>query len=144
MHRCEKGPKFEAWFYQREQDSERYNIREAVVYQMTKMCKVAGPPSSRPTPSPQPPDLNNSRWDCGAGASFTVVGCQKHAGQDDCVVRLEQDGKILLESPKPLNEIQSHVQACKALPRSTLHIWPSFPILIEWSRACSPASPRRM
>src|SRR3569833_1825805 len=42
VHRCEKGPKFEACFYQHEPDSERYNTRQAVVYQMTKMCKVQG------------------------------------------------------------------------------------------------------
>src|SRR5881628_1381827 len=37
VHRCEKWPKFEACFYQHEPDSERYNTRAAVVYQMTKM-----------------------------------------------------------------------------------------------------------
>src|ERR1700753_1266252 len=44
VHRCEKWPKFEACFYQHEPDSERYNTRAAVVYQMTKMCKVQGQP----------------------------------------------------------------------------------------------------
>jgi len=116
VHKCEKGPKFEACFYQREQDSERYNTREAVVYQMTKMCKVAGQASSSPAQAQQPSDLNNSRWDCGGGVSLTVVACQKHAGRDRCSVRLEQDGKLITESPKPMNEIQDHVKACKALP----------------------------
>ena len=37
VHRCEKRPKFEACFYQTGTDSERYNTREAVVYQMTKV-----------------------------------------------------------------------------------------------------------
>jgi hypothetical protein len=127
VHRCEKGPRFEACFYQREQDSERYNTREAVVYQMTKMCKVKGtaPPAAASTvqsgtgalSTPQSAaSLNDSRWDCGGGTTVTVVQCQKRAGQDGCFIRLEQGGKFVTEVPKPFNEIQSHVSACKALP----------------------------
>lgn len=120
VHRCEKGPKFEACFYQTGQDSERYNTRDAVVYQMTKMCKVApaasASASATTAPAQRPSDLNNSRWDCGNGASMTVFACQKQAGQDGCFVRLEQDRKTVVVAPKPLNEIQTHVSACKALP----------------------------
>jgi hypothetical protein len=134
VHRCEKGPKFEACFYQSGQDSERYNTREAVVYQMTKMCKVQGSPSTVSSPAQQSAstqqsssaaqpsaaqpssELNNSRWECGGGTTMTVIGCQKHAGQDGCFVRLEQDGKLVAEAPKRFNEIQSHVSTCKALP----------------------------
>ena len=137
VHRCEKWPKFEACFYQHEPDSERYNTRQAVVYQMTKMCKVQGaasagadqtaqpasgaspaPPSSvASNPSQQSPaTLNDSRWDCGGGTTMTVVQCQKKAGQDGCFIRLEQNGKFIAEAPKPLAEIQSHVSACKAMP----------------------------
>src|SRR5579859_3340152 len=90
VHRCEKGPKFEACFYQHEPDSERYNTREAVVYQMTKMCKVAGPASASPQAAQRPADFNNSRWDCGGGTGMTVVGCQKQGGREACFVRLEQ------------------------------------------------------
>src|ERR1700758_4386614 len=58
VHRCEKGPKFEACFYQHEPDSERYNTREAVVYQMTKMCKVQGQPAAAvSTPISEAPQL---------------------------------------------------------------------------------------
>ena len=117
VHRCEKGPKFEACFYQHEPDSERYNTREAVVYQMTKMCKVADPASASPQAAQRPADFNNSRWDCGGGTGFTVVGCQKQGGREACFVRLEQGGKILAVAPKPLEEIQSKVSACKALPQ---------------------------
>ncbi len=118
VHRCEKGPKFEACFYQHEPDSERYNTRAAVVYQMTKMCKVQGATAADAVSTPARPSaaLNNSRWDCGGGTSFTVFECQKQAGQDTCFVRLEQGGKFLTQAPKPLNEIQSHVSACKSLP----------------------------
>ena len=123
VHRCEQGPKFEACFYQREQDSERYNTRAAVVYQMTKMCKVLGPaaPSapaqgSVSAPGQSPGSLDNSRWDCGGGAAMTLVQCGNMAGQQGCWVRLEQDGKFLTQAPKPLADIQNHVKACKALP----------------------------
>src|SRR5580704_1153420 len=123
VHRCEQGPKFEACFYQREQDSERYNTRAAVVYQMTKMCKVLGPaaPSapaqgSVSAPGQSPGSLDNSRWDCGGGAAMTLVQCGNMAGQQGCWVRLEQDGKFLTQAPKPLADIQSHVKACRALP----------------------------
>jgi hypothetical protein len=123
VHKCEKGPKFEACFYQREQDSERYNTRAAVVYQMTKMCKALGPaaPSapaqgSATAPGQAPKSLDNSRWDCGAGATMTLVQCGNMAGQQGCWVRLEQNGKFLTQAPKPLADIQNHVKACKALP----------------------------
>ena len=118
VHRCEKGPKFEACFYQTGQDSERYNTRDAVVYQMTKMCKVtpAASASAAPAAAQRPADLNNSRWDCGNGAAMTVFECQKQGGQDACFVRLEQDRKTIVVAPKPLAEIQTHVSACKALP----------------------------
>jgi hypothetical protein len=123
VHRCEKGPRFEACFYQHQPDSERYNTRQAVVYQMTKMCKVQAQPANASAPAqgsgaPAQPSasLNNSRWDCGGGTTMTVIQCGRKAGQEACFVRLEQGGKLLMEVPKPLNEIQSHVSACKAMP----------------------------
>jgi hypothetical protein len=126
VHRCEKWPKFEACFYQHAPDSERYNTREAVVYQMTKMCKVQGTTANgvagstqgaMPSSAQAPGDVNNSRWDCGGGTGFTVIGCQKQGGREACFVRLEQGGKIIAVAPKPLDEIQSKVSACKALPQ---------------------------
>jgi len=134
VHRCEQGPKFEACFYQREHDSEGYNTRQAVVYQMTKMCKIQGSaaesspspraggglsspaPSSNVANAPLPGSLNNSRWDCGSGAVMTVFRCERQAGQQACYVRLDQNGKTIALSPKPQSEIQSHLSACKALP----------------------------
>ena len=119
VHRCEVGPKGEFCFYQAEGESERYNTRHDVVYQMTKMCKVKGAATTFATSAaPQPPsDLNNSRWDCGSGTTMTVFQCQKQAGQEACFVRLEQNGKFLLQAPKPRNEIQSHVGSCKVMPQ---------------------------
>ena len=40
VHKCVMGPKGEMCYYQAEGQSERYNTRAAVVYQMTKMCKL--------------------------------------------------------------------------------------------------------
>jgi hypothetical protein len=128
VHRCEKWPKFEGCFYQHAPDSERYNTRQAVVYQMTKMCKVQGTGANgaaastqqqgnMPSPVHAPGDVNNSRWDCGGGTGMTVIGCQKQGGREACFVRLEQGGKILAVAPKPLSEIQSKVSVCKALPQ---------------------------
>ena len=128
VHRCEKWPKFEACFYQHAPDSERYNTRQAVVYQMTKMCKVQGAATNGaaapaqtsagvPSSAQAPGDLNNSRWDCGGGTGFTVIGCEKAGGRAACFVRLEQGGKMLAQAPKPLEEIKSKVSACKALPQ---------------------------
>jgi hypothetical protein len=88
VHKCEKGPKFEACFYQAEGESERYNTREAVVYQMTKLCKIkASSSSNAATPQPSS-DLQNSRWECGDGTTLTVTQCQKQSGQDYCFVKL--------------------------------------------------------
>jgi len=115
VHRCEKGPKFEMCFYQREHDSERYNKREAVAYQMTKMCKVQGPAATVTAPVQQSSALNDSRWDCSGGATVTVVGCQKQAGQEACWVRLEQNGRVVAQVPKRANDIQTQVRACKPL-----------------------------
>jgi hypothetical protein len=118
VHRCETGAKGEFCFYQKGTDSERYNTREAVVYQMTKMCvvKPVVPPAS--TASAQPSsDLNDSRWDCGAGTSMTVFRCAKQHGQDYCFVRVEQNGKFLMQEAKPRGEIESHVSACKTVPK---------------------------
>lgn len=47
---------------------------------------------------------------------MTVIQCQKNAGQDSCFIRVEQEGKLIAEAPKPLSEIQSHVNSCKAMP----------------------------
>src|ERR1700733_4529964 len=84
VHRCERGPKFEACFYQREQDSERYNTRAAVVYQMTKMCKVLDPTAqsvppqgSTSAPGQSSSSLDNSRWPGAHGGPLHRVECAR-------------------------------------------------------------------
>ena len=61
-------------------------------------------------------DLNDSRWDCGGGTNMVVLGCEGHAGQEACFVRMEQDGKLLAQTSKQAYDIRNHVSACKAVP----------------------------
>src|SRR5438045_3908639 len=72
VHKCEKGPKFEFCYYQRDQNSERYNVRSQVANQMAT-CKVNGKPApAAEAGALQPADLQNTRWDCGGGVAMTV------------------------------------------------------------------------
>jgi hypothetical protein len=112
VHKCLSGPKGEMCYYQAEGESERYNTRAAVVYQMTKMCKVKGPASPAAQSSS---DLQlNAPYQCDGGLTLTVFQCQKQSGQDYCFVKAEQNGKFLLQAPKPRAEIVTQLKACKA------------------------------
>src|SRR5258708_840850 len=113
VHKCEKGPKFEFCYYQRDQNSERYNVRSQVANQMNT-CKVQGPPSDAAANGQAPGDLANTRWDCGSGATLTGFQCQKQSGQDYCFVKIEMNGQFLLQAPKPRAEIAEKVKVCKA------------------------------
>jgi hypothetical protein len=115
VHKCVKGPKGEMCFYQAEGESERYNRREAVEYQMTKMCKVKSGPSPAAPASQSLPDLQlNTPYQCAGDLTLTAVQCQKQNGQDYCLVKVEQNGKFLMEVPKPQAEIVAQLKACKA------------------------------
>ena len=113
VHKCEKGPKGEMCFYQRDQNSERFNVRSQVANQMVQ-CKVVGGPSPAAAVGQQSSDLQNTRWDCGGGATMTVFQCQKQSGQDFCWVKLEQNAQFLAQVPKPRSEIAERVKMCKA------------------------------
>jgi hypothetical protein len=112
VHKCEKGPKFEFCYYQRDQNSERYNVRSQVANQMAT-CKIKGPASAVQTSAQAPGDLQNTRWDCGSGATMTVFQCQKQNGQDNCFVKIEMNEQFLLQAPKPRSEIAEKVKLCK-------------------------------
>ena len=116
VHKCVMGPKGEMCYYQAEGQSERYNTRAAVVYQMTKMCKLKSSFPSAPASSAQPSsDLKpNTPYQCAGGLTLTVFQCQKQNGQDYCFVRAEQNGKFLLQVPKPRGEIVTQLKACTA------------------------------
>ena len=112
VHKCEKGPKFEFCYYQRDYNSERYNVRSQVANQMAT-CKIKSPASAAQANAQAPGDLQNTRWDCGSGATMTVFQCQKQGGQDYCFVKIEMNGQFLLQAPKPRSEIAEKVKLCK-------------------------------
>ena len=113
VHKCEKGPKFEACFYQREQDSERYNTRQSVEYQMTKMCKLKG--SASPVAASAQPSsdlLVDTPYQCAGDLMLTIFECQRQSGQEACFVKAELNGKFLGQVPKPRSEIVTQIKAC--------------------------------
>jgi hypothetical protein len=82
VHKCVTGPKGEMCYYQAEGESERYNKREAVVYQMTKMCKVKGTSSPAAPAAQSSSDLQlNTPYQCAGDLTLTAFQCQKQNGQ---------------------------------------------------------------
>src|ERR1700737_484165 len=115
VHKCVTGAKGEMCYYQAEGESERFNTREAVVYQMTKMCKVKGTPSAAAAAGQSSSDLQfNTPYECAGGLSLTISLCQKQNGQESCPVKVEDNGKFLLQVMKPRDEIVTQLKACKA------------------------------
>ncbi len=118
VHRCEKGPKFEFCYYQRDQNSERYNKRADVWNQM-RQCKLksAAPVAasvSQASSSQASSDLEmNTPYECPGGITLTVSQCQKQNAQDYCLIRVEQNGKLLGQVAKPRPETATHLKACK-------------------------------
>jgi hypothetical protein len=135
VHKCLTGPKGEMCYYQAEGQSERYNTRAAVVYQMTKMCKVKGAASPAAPASQPSSDLQlDTPYQCAGGLALTVFQCQKQNGQDYCFVKAEQNGKFLLQVPKPRAEIVTQTKACKAgAPFSPPYIaeFPSYAYVVQ-------------
>ena len=115
VHKCLTGPKGEMCYYQAEGQSERYNTRAAVVYQMTKMCKLKGSPSAPATTAQPSSELQlDTPYQCSGGLTLTVFQCQKQNGQDYCFVKAEENAKFVLQVPKPRAEIVTQIKACKA------------------------------
>jgi hypothetical protein len=111
VHRCEKGPKFETCFYQHEPDSERYNTREAVVYQMTKMCRVQGQAAATaPTPIAGTPPTGV--YQCTNGFTLTISKCDKWNGADACFFKVENKEQVLMDSPGSPPEVAKMLRAC--------------------------------
>ncbi|HMG85521.1 MAG TPA: hypothetical protein VK574_07245 [Terracidiphilus sp.] len=115
IHKCEKGPKFEACFYQRNQDSERYNTRSQVENQF-RTCTVIGKPSpASPAGAQQSSGLQiNTPYQCAGGLVLTLFQCQKENGQDYCFVKVEQNGKFLMQVPKLRSEAEQQLKSCQA------------------------------
>ena len=119
VHRCATGPKGEFCYYQAEGQSERYNTRDAVVYQMTKMCKVGPAGAAVAVRSSQIAQSStelqlNTPYQCTGGLTLTAFQCQRQNGQDYCFVKAEMDGKLIGKVPKPRAEVASQFKACKA------------------------------
>jgi hypothetical protein len=45
---------------------------------------------------------------------LTLFQCQKQNGQDYCFVKVEQNGKFLMQVPKPLSEAEQQLKGCRA------------------------------
>ena len=114
VHKCEKGPKFEFCYYQRDQDSERYNVRASVWNQMSQCKLKSAAPAAASAPQPTSDLQLNTPYQCPGGLTLTVFQCQKQNGQDFCFVKAEQDGKFLMQVPKPRSEAATQLKACKA------------------------------
>jgi len=113
VHRCATGPKGEFCYYQAEGQSERYNTRAAVAYQMTKMCRVKA--ASGAAAAQASSDLQlDTPYQCAGGLILTAFQCQRAQRQEYCFVRAEQNGKFLTQVPKPRSEIVSQFKACRA------------------------------
>src|ERR1700737_1537600 len=95
VHKCVTGPKGEVCFYQAEGESERFNTRAAVVYQMTKMCKVKSAPSPAAPAAQSSSDLQlNTPYQCAGDLVLTTVQCQNQKAQDYSPVEAKQSGKF--------------------------------------------------
>src|SRR5262252_2672449 len=99
VNRCAVGPKGEFCYYQAEGQSERYNTRAAVAYQMTKTCKVKAPgagAAAGPQAAQSSSDLQlNTPYQCSGGLTLTAFQCQRQAGQEYCFVKAEMNGKFV-------------------------------------------------
>jgi hypothetical protein len=83
---------------------------------MTQQCKLKGSASpATAATAQQPSDLQvNTPYQCAGGLTVTVFQCQKQNSQDYCFVKLEQNGKFLLQVPKPRAEAAQQLKSCKA------------------------------
>jgi len=119
VNRCAVGTKGEFCYYRAEGQSERYNTRAAVVYQMTKICKVKAAGASATAAGPQAAqsssDLQlNTPYQCPGGLTLTAFQCQRQGGQEYCFVKAEMNGKFVGQVPKPRAEVATQFKACKA------------------------------
>jgi hypothetical protein len=143
IHKCEKGPKFEACYYQRDENSERYNTRSQVENQF-RTCTVIGKPSpSSPAAGQQSSGLLiNTPYQCAGGLVLTLFQCQKQNGQDYCFVKVEQNGQFLMQVPKLRSDAEQQLKSCQAgatLNPSYLSEFPSVNRVIQGMVAGSPS-----
>lgn len=99
-------------------ESERYNTRAAVVWQITNKCKLQSSGAARGASAAQQSSglQLNTPYQCGGNATLTLTQCQPLNGRDYCMVKLEQNGQFIMQLPKPKSDIEQELRErqCKA------------------------------
>ncbi len=142
VHRCATGPKGEFCYFQRDQNSERYNVRSAVA-NLIGQCKLKS--STAPVAAAAQPSTDlqvNTPYQCAGGLTLTVFQCQKQNGQDYCFIKVEQNGKFLMQVPKPRSETASQLKACKATAAFNPPYLSEFPSIDRVIQGMKVANPR--
>ena len=117
VHKCTPGAKGEMCTFQIGDESERYNTRAAVVWQITNKCKLKGSGAAGTAATQQSSGLLlNTPYQCGGNATLTFTQCQPLNGRDFCMVKLEQNGQFIMQLPKPKSDIEQELRErqCKA------------------------------
>jgi len=117
VHKCTPGAKGEMCTFQIGDESERYNTRAAVAWQITNKCKLKGSGAAGAAASQQSSGLLlNTPYQCGGNATLTLTQCQPLNGRDFCMVKLEQNGQFVMQLPKAKSDIEQELRErqCKA------------------------------
>lgn len=117
VHKCTPGAKGEMCTFQIGDESERYNTRAAVAWQITNKCKLKGSGAAGTAATQQSSGLLlNTPYQCGGNATLTFTQCQPLNGRDFCMVKLEQNGQFVMQLPKPKSDIEQELRErqCKA------------------------------
>jgi len=118
VHKCTPGAKGEMCTFQIGDESERYNTRAAVVWQITNKCKLQSSGTARGASAAQQSSglQLNTPYQCGGNATLTLTQCQPLNGRDYCMVKLEQNGQFIMQLPKPKSDIEQELRErqCKA------------------------------
>ena len=117
VHKCTPGAKGEMCTFQIGDESERYNTRAAVAWQITNKCKLKGSGAAGAAANQQSSGLLlNTPYQCGGNATLTLTQCQPLNGRDFCMVKLEQNGQFVMQLPKAKSDIEQELRErqCKA------------------------------
>jgi hypothetical protein len=121
VHKCTPGAKGEVCTFQIGDESERYNTRAAVAYQITNKCKLKSPGATGGASSISAAQqssglLLNTPYQCSGNATITLTQCQQMGGRDFCTVKLELNGQFVMQIPKPKADIEQELRErqCKA------------------------------
>jgi hypothetical protein len=144
VHKCTPGAKGEMCTFQIGDESERYNTRAAVAWQITNKCKLKGSGAAGAAASQQSSGLLlNTPYQCGGNATLTLTQCQPLNGRDFCTVKLEQNGQFVMQLPKAKSDIEQELRErrCKAgsaINPPYLTQFPSKEIVIQGMKVQTP------